>query len=556
MKKKILSAILALVSAGCLAFGLSACSSDNGGSNTGDKWGSVFTYETAYAEASSLGYSGTLEEFIASISGKDGENGKDGANGKDGVGIANIKIISDNLVISLSNGTILELGNIKGAQGEKGDTGATGADGKDGLTPFIGENGNWWIGETDTGVKAQGDTGATGAQGEKGDKGDTGAQGEKGDTGATGADGKDGLTPFIGENGNWWIGETDTGIKAQGEQGEKGDKGDTGATGSQGEKGDDGLSAYEIYKKYHPDYTGDEVTWIESLKGDKGESISDVKFNEKDELIITFTDGQSVNLGAVLGCLHSYSDWETGFAANCVSVGYDVRTCTKCGHIEYKFASPTGHAEGEWVIVKEATCTEPGLKQKTCSDCGTVLQEALPELGHDLVHHEAKEPTTTEVGWEAYDECSRCDFTTYVEIPVIVADQTFIVPVTTVNIVRDYGFSKDPTLNNTWNMHSGIDYSGEVGTEVYASEAGTIESIENDPIDGYIITIAHENGVKTVYKYIDLGDFTVGNTVAQGDVIGTIAAASGLESAEGAHLHFEITVNGENVNPNDYFVSE
>ena len=51
-----------------------------------------------------------------------------------------------------------------------------------GQTPFIGENGNWWIGDTDTEVKAQGPAGQDGE------------------------DGKDGLTPSIGENGNWWIG--------------------------------------------------------------------------------------------------------------------------------------------------------------------------------------------------------------------------------------------------------------------------------------------------------------------------------------------------------------
>ena len=62
-------------------------------------------------------------------------------------------------------------------------------------TPYIGENGNWWIGETDTNVKAEGAKGETGASGEKGE---------------------DGKTPYIGENGNWWIGETDTNVKAEG----------------------------------------------------------------------------------------------------------------------------------------------------------------------------------------------------------------------------------------------------------------------------------------------------------------------------------------------------
>lgn len=58
-----------------------------------------------------------------------------------------------------------------------------GAAGTNGETPYIGSNGNWWIGNTDTGIKAEGD---------------------------------DGNTPYIGANGNWWIGNTDTGVKAEG----------------------------------------------------------------------------------------------------------------------------------------------------------------------------------------------------------------------------------------------------------------------------------------------------------------------------------------------------
>ena len=92
---------------------------------------------------------------------------------------------------------------IQGEQGPKGDKGDTGEQGpqgnpgQDGLTPHIGTNGNWWIGETDTGVKAEG------------------SQGNPGQDGSNGKDGQNGLTPHIGTNGNWWIGDTDTGVKAE-----------------------------------------------------------------------------------------------------------------------------------------------------------------------------------------------------------------------------------------------------------------------------------------------------------------------------------------------------
>ena len=80
-----------------------------------------------------------------------------------------------------------------------------GAGGENGITPHIGENGNWYIGNTDTGKPSRG---------------------AKGDTGASGSPGADGVTPHIGDNGNWYIGNTDTGKPSRGAKGDKGDAGD------------------------------------------------------------------------------------------------------------------------------------------------------------------------------------------------------------------------------------------------------------------------------------------------------------------------------------------
>ena len=127
--------------------------------------------------------------------------------------------------------------------------GDDGKPGKNGETPYIGENGNWWIGFTDTKVKA---AGTDGKDGEKGENGETPYIGENGnwwigetDTGvkavgtdgADGTNGADGLTPSIGENGNWWIGTTDTGVKAAATDGADGTNGADGLTPSIGENG-------------------------------------------------------------------------------------------------------------------------------------------------------------------------------------------------------------------------------------------------------------------------------------------------------------------------------
>lgn len=126
----------------------------------------------------------------------------------------------------------------KGDPGEKGDTGATGAAGKDGITPTIGENGNWYLGDTDTGKPSRGATGAQGAQGPQGEKGDTGAQGPQGETGATGATGAV-FTPSVDTNGNIsWT--NNGGLANPTTRNIRGPQGATGDTGAQGPKGDTG----------------------------------------------------------------------------------------------------------------------------------------------------------------------------------------------------------------------------------------------------------------------------------------------------------------------------
>ena len=69
---------------------------------------------------------------------------------------------------------------------------------------------------------------------------------------------------------------------------------------------------------------------------------------------------------------------------------------------------------------KAPTCTGIGWNAyDTCSRCDHTTYQEIPALNHDLVHHDAKAATCTEKGWDAYDTCSRCDYTTYAELPAL-----------------------------------------------------------------------------------------------------------------------------------------
>ncbi len=75
------------------------------------------------------------------------------------------------------------------------------------------------------------------------------------------------------------------------------------------------------------------------------------------------------------------------------------------------------HIEGAGEVTTAATCVNPGLKTFKCTACGETLRtEEIAALDHDKTPHDAKAPTCTEIGWYAYETCSRCDYNTYKEI--------------------------------------------------------------------------------------------------------------------------------------------
>ena len=115
--------------------------------------------------------------------------------------------------------------------------------------------------------------------------------------GSDGSDGTDGLTPHIGSNGNWWIGSTDTGIKATGSDGKDGQNGVDGQDGKDGV----GIANIEINENGELVVTLTDGTEknLGKVTGADGVGISGVSINENGELIVTLTDGTELNAGAV-----------------------------------------------------------------------------------------------------------------------------------------------------------------------------------------------------------------------------------------------------------------
>lgn len=104
----------------------------------------------------------------------------------------------------------------------------------------------------------------------------------------------------------------------------------------------------------------------------------------------------------------------TGGTATCTTKA----VCEACGG-KYGKRNLNNHALVHY-DAQAPTCTKPGWDAfDTCPLCYYTTFRAIPALKHDLEHHEAKAPTCTEKGWDAYETCSRCDHTTRKELPAL-----------------------------------------------------------------------------------------------------------------------------------------
>ena len=103
----------------------------------------------------------------------------------------------------------------------------------------------------------------------------------------------------------------------------------------------------------------------------------------------------------------------------CTKEGYTIYTC-ECGD-SYK-DNYLNNLDHDLVFFDkvEPTCTEIGCEAYVeCTRCSYTTYKELEALDHDLVSHEGKTPTDIEIGWKEYVTCTRCDYTTYEELPII-----------------------------------------------------------------------------------------------------------------------------------------
>lgn len=104
-----------------------------------------------------------------------------------------------------------------------------------------------------------------------------------------------------------------------------------------------------------------------------------------------------------------------------------------------------------------------------------------------------------------------------------------------------------------WRTHCGIDIATGLGGKVIAAAEGTVEQVYADDMLGTTVVIHHGGGLRSIYANLaQTPAVAAGDSVALGDTIGSVGRTALAEIGEATHLHFEMTLDGEPVDPRDY----
>lgn len=101
-----------------------------------------------------------------------------------------------------------------------------------------------------------------------------------------------------------------------------------------------------------------------------------------------------------------------------------------------------------------------------------------------------------------------------------------------------------------WRTHTGVDIAAEIGDQVCAISDGVVSAIIDDPMMGKTVVVDHAGGYSSTYANLDAEvSCSVGDKVGIGDVIGCVGDTAVAESEDPTHLHLELTLDQEQIDP-------
>ena len=123
-----------------------------------------------------------------------------------------------------------------------------------------------------------------------------------------------------------------------------------------------------------------------------------------------------------------------------------------------------------------------------------------------------------------------------------------VIPAAGARISSGFGYRSDP-FANTPAFHAGLDFKGPTGAPIYAAAKGKVAFVGRRPGYGNCVEIDHGNGLRTRYAHMSAFRSKVGQPVTAGQLIGAVGSTG---RSTGPHLHFEVRLHGQPVNPRPF----
>ena len=215
--------------------------------------------------------------------------------------------------------------------------------------------------------------------------------------------------------------------------------------------------------------------------------------------------------------------WYDDFMGHCISVKYD---------------------EGCYLIYQNLGSVADGLSEGD----RVIASQQIASIGKSAKLEKAEDPHLHFELMIKDQTVNPLDYFKYVGLQNIVAFGT-----------EGKGYSGDvPVYNKTTGdrrYHTGVDIFAEEGTPVYSAFNGTVDRIWYDDFMGHCISVKYDEGCYLIYQNLgSVADgLSEGDRVIASQQIASIGKSAKLEKAEDPHLHFELMIKDQTVNPLDYF---
>ena len=187
-----------------------------------------------------------------------------------------------------------------------------------------------------------------------------------------------------------------------------------------------------------------------------------------------------------------------------------------------------------------------------------VVEDPVPEVSAPApeVMEEEPEPAAVEtIRPQPVEETPAMPEVEVDDTPVVAQAPRLVVSPLNGQVLTAFSVDKlvyDVTMDD-WRVHDGVDISAKPGTTVLAACSGTVLAVENDPMMGTTVTIAHDGGYQTTYASLQSRPTVeAGDAVSAGQIIGAVGTTAKAEFGQSPHLHFSVMKDGDVIDPEEF----